>query len=47
MRELVVHDVWAWENPFMGFVNMCILVPLEGKRAKVVGEKMWNVLSKS
>jgi hypothetical protein len=47
MLKLVVHDVWAWENPFMGFVSMCISVPREGKRAKVVGEKMWNVLFKS
>jgi hypothetical protein len=46
MPELVVHDVWAWGDPFVGFTSMCILVPWEGERAKVVGEEMWDALFK-
>ncbi len=40
MLELMVRDVWAWGDPFVGFVGMCVLVPREGERVKVVGEQM-------
>jgi len=47
MLKLVVHDVWTWRDPFVGFASMHILVPWEGERAKAIGEKMWNALFKS
>ncbi len=40
MPKLVVRDVWAWGDHFVGFVGMCISVPQEGERAKVAGEEM-------
>ncbi len=47
MPKLVVCDVRAWRDPFVGFVGMCILVPWEGEKANIVGEEIWNVLFKS
>ncbi len=47
MPKPVVCDVWAWRDPFVGFVGMRISVPQKGERAKVAGEEMWDVLFKS
>jgi hypothetical protein len=40
MPKLVVHDVQAQGNPYVGFASMCILVPREGEKTKAVGEEM-------
>jgi hypothetical protein len=47
MPKLVVCDVQAWGDPFVGFVGMRISVPQEGERVKAIGEEMWDVLFKS
>jgi hypothetical protein len=47
MPKPMVRDVWTWGDPFVGFTLMCILIPWEGERAKVVGEEMWDMLFKS
>jgi hypothetical protein len=47
MLEPMVHDVQARGDPFEGFVGMCISVPQEGERIKVVGEEMQDALFKA
>ncbi len=47
MLELVVHDVWTWGDPFVGFVGMRMSVPQEGEKTKATSEEMWNALFKS
>jgi hypothetical protein len=47
MPKPMVCDVWTWGDPFVGFVDMHILVPWEGERAKATSEDMRDALFKS
>jgi len=47
MPELMVCDVRAQGDHFVGCVGMCISIPQEGERAKATSEEMQNVLFKS